>query len=629
MKLLKKILAVQIIATLILPSINAYAALNLSNLDEGEKYEKIKNTPISMYSNEIEDDNYIKPELKEKAEVLKEATTLVPKTDSKYEVVKVFEDGEYYFVDDTNDYEEAKEQADKIGSYTKNGQAVTSAVVSDDGKVTYSPNGVGRVRKSINGVIDTKFNVVTDVYSSSSMLSASNYINHGYIDDVALLETTSNAAKIQFSAATGWVYKDSGSGNYDLEVVPLNLYKNPSYYSVDKGILQHFISKDITSTTQSGSILSLGVAPSYLKEGKKYLSFDGIYFYEITTNEQAYINLCSDLQEGSKTRSVNANNPQYNYYNYLPFRTKTTYTAAEIDSYIDANSEPTSKLRGIGKYLIACENDYGVNALLTLGVAINESARGMSDYAQNRNNLFGLNAKDNDLGNTNIYKSIEACIVDFTKNYISLGYADCNDWRGNGAMLGNKNVGVNVKYASDAYWGDKAAALAFQIDYALSGKNINNLRDLDNYALVRYTGKNTIVNKEGNLLYGITEGKVMRYIPVGATAALNQKGVVDFNGKKAYEINAERNDTNDIINITGDYDFNQKGYANTDNTVLINKPKKHSTVYKLEDVNGDGTMSILDLSMVATSYNKDNYDFDLNDDGIVDLFDLVRVSKEI
>ncbi|MEG0613992.1 MAG: hypothetical protein RR486_15955, partial [Clostridium sp.] len=86
MKLLKKILAVQIVATLILPSINAYAALNLSNLDEGEKYEKIKNTPISMYSNQVEEEVYIKPELKEKAEVLKEATTLVPKTDSKYEV---------------------------------------------------------------------------------------------------------------------------------------------------------------------------------------------------------------------------------------------------------------------------------------------------------------------------------------------------------------------------------------------------------------------------------------------------------------------------------------------------------------------------------------------------------------
>lgn len=629
MKLLKKILALQITVALILPSVNAYATINLQNLNEGEKYEKIKNTPISMYSNEIEGDDYSKPELKEKAEVLKEATTLVPKTNSKYEVVKVFDDGEYYFAYDTNDYEEAKNQADKIGSYTKNGQAVTSAVVSDDGKVTYSPNGVGRVRKSIKGVIETAFMANTKVYSNSSMTSESNYINHGYIDDVALLETTSTAAKIQFSAATGWVYKDNGSGNYDLEVVPLNLYKNPSYYSVNKGMLQHFISDDITSTTQSGRTISIGVAPSYLKEGKKYLSFDGAYFYEITTNDQAYINLCSDLQEGSNKRAVNPNDGEYNYYNYLPFRTKTTYTAEELDSYINANTDAKSKLRGIGKYLIKSENDYGVNALLTLGVAINESGWGMSKNAQEKNNLFGLEAYDNDLGSASSYKSVEACIVDFTRNNISLGYADCNDWRGNGAMLGNKDVGVNRKYASDAYWGEKAAALAFQIDYALSAKNINNLRDLDNYALVRYTGKNTIVNKDGNLLYGITEGKVMRYIPVGATAALNQKGIVDFNGKKAYEINAERNDTNDIINITGDYDFNQKGYANTDNIVLINKPKKHSTVYKLEDVNGDGTMSILDLSMVATSYNKDNYDLDLNDDGIVDLFDLVRVSKEI
>ena len=54
-----------------------------------------------------------------------------------------------------------------------------------------------------------------------------------------------------------------------------------------------------------------------------------------------------------------------------------------------------------------------------------------------------------------------------------------------------------------------------------------------------------------------------------------------------------------------------------------------------EDVNKDGVVDTLDLSLVGLSYNTTsddenfNVDIDINKDGIVDIFDLVLISKKM
>lgn len=54
----------------------------------------------------------------------------------------------------------------------------------------------------------------------------------------------------------------------------------------------------------------------------------------------------------------------------------------------------------------------------------------------------------------------------------------------------------------------------------------------------------------------------------------------------------------------------------------------------IEDINGDGNIDLLDLSLVALKYNLQNTDngfdekCDLNKDGIIDIFDLVYISKK-
>ena len=107
---------------------------------------------------------------------------------------------------------------------------------------------------------------------------------------------------------------------------------------------------------------------------------------------------------------------------------------------------------------------------------MNESAGGTSQKALEKNNLFGINATDSNPNNASAYASPNDSIVDFSKNYISNGYSNPSDWRYNGATLGNKNRGVNVRYASDPFWGEKAASYAYRIDRYLSN-GTSNLRD--------------------------------------------------------------------------------------------------------------------------------------------------------
>lgn len=69
------------------------------------------------------------------------------------------------------------------------------------------------------------------------------------------------------------------------------------------------------------------------------------------------------------------------------------------------------------------------------------------------------------------------------------------------------------------------------------------------------------------------------------------------------------------------------------NLLLENKDKVKDN--KNSDVNGDGVIDILDISLIAAKYNKKltsddwNEKLDINNDNIIDMFDLVLVSKKV
>ena len=182
----------------------------------------------------------------------------------------------------------------------------------------------------------------------------------------------------------------------------------------------------------------------------------------------------------------------YQYFNYLPVRTVTNYTAEELDSYINhalaqrealykSNNErhvrykdatKNSKLLGLGTALKEAEKNARINALLILGIAINESDFGMSSKALTKNNLFGINAVDSNPDQADSFKTPQDSIKALTGQYFNEKYLNITRaFYANGGALGNKAFGINVRYASDPHWGQKNASYMYQADQFLGGKD--------------------------------------------------------------------------------------------------------------------------------------------------------------
>ena len=187
--------------------------------------------------------------------------------------------------------------------------------------------------------------------------------------------------------------------------------------------------------------------------------------------------------------AINENSPFYNYYQYLSFRSNSNYNAQTLDNYTNNNGGSGGKLVNTGQYFNAVRNKYGVNGTLQYVMGIHESGWGKSSIAMNKNNLFGINATDSNPGqDANQFKSVEDCIYTHAQRYISWGYTDpLDDWRYFGAHVGNKGSGMNVKYASDPFWGEKVAGWYYRLDQA------NGMKDYNSYIIGVKTA-NKVVN---------------------------------------------------------------------------------------------------------------------------------------
>ena len=311
---------------------------------------------------------------------------------------------------------------------------------------------------------NTKGNAVTNYADETNGISG--YTNGAYGADAAYLGTTSDG-KIRFmlSGVTGTV---SAS---EVELVDYSaVADNVSYYTVSSGRLLHYISQNLE--TAPASAINNGTAPSYLNEGGKYYSYDGHYFYT------DYSVMLTDYQQGTNGASaVNAGNPFNNYFQFLDMNLSTSYTGDELDSMLsaamtNAGVDPaSSKLTGTGNSFVKYQNTYSVNALLSLGIAINESAWGRSNICLTKNNIFGLNAVDSSPGDAYAFSSIDDCIREFMNYQMANAYLKDGQWSNHGEYLGNKGGGINVSYASDPYWGEKAAAHAWNLDTLGGGKD--------------------------------------------------------------------------------------------------------------------------------------------------------------
>ena len=354
------------------------------------------------------------------------------------EVTAMDEEGNIYEIADT-DGTVSEEVSEEAAEEETNGITLFSARSVENKVVNFN----------------TKGNATTNYTDSNGK---SGYTNGAYGADAAYLGTTSDGnIKFMLAGVTGTV---SAS---DVELVDYSTVADRvSYYKVSGGRLIHYISQNLNNAPSS--TIDNGPAPSYLSQDTKYYSYDGHYFYT------DYGVMLSDYQSGCNGDSaVNSGNRFENYFQFLDMNSSTGYSADELNTILNdtlqsKGKNSSSKLWDAGNLFVKYQNTYGVNALLSVGIAINESGWGTSSISQNKNNLFGLNAQDSNVGNASSYYSVESCIIDFMKNWMAGGYLNDASWKNFGEFLGNKGEGINVKYASDPYWGEKAAAHAWTLD---------------------------------------------------------------------------------------------------------------------------------------------------------------------
>ena len=370
------------------------------------------------------------------------------KTNAEYEVALAYEDGTYIFYKKATTLEEAKSIANDIKNQYV-GQNIIPVVINQKGIIEYATNAIGRIVKIGDGISENATNFTVKLYKDSYKKNEYTYINNGYIDDVPILDETETMVKLEVAGFIGWMEKEDSQGINILKV-PINQAKNLSYYQNENGQLIHYISANVEGNT--GSKRSIGRAPSFMNSGVKYYSYDGNYFY--TDIEK----LISDAKSNNHNNAVNSNNIFYNYYQYLSLRSKASYTAEDINTYFAKNTPTDSVLRNTGEYFIKAQSKYGVNASAMVGIAMNESGKGTSTIAKTKNNIFGINAVDSNSNGANYFNSIEDCIDTFATEYMTNGYLNPKSWKYYSGHLGNKNLGCNVKYASDPYWGEKSSS---------------------------------------------------------------------------------------------------------------------------------------------------------------------------
>ena len=217
--------------------------------------------------------------------------------------------------------------------------------------------------------------------------------------------------------------------------------------------------------------VAIGIKADWMVDGATYYSYDFNNFY---TDR-----LCTNLA-----------GTYYNYYQYLPLRSKTNITAAQLNAYL-ATKKSTGVMLNAGNLFLNAEDTYGANALLVYAIACQESSYGTSSFAVERYNLFGINAVDSDPSQAYTFTTVEACIDDMTGWFLR-GYMNINDTRFFGSNLGDKGSGFNVKYASDPYWGVQIAAIAYSIDKSA------NLVDYNYYSVGVINEYNVAVKSAAN-----------------------------------------------------------------------------------------------------------------------------------
>ena len=260
------------------------------------------------------------------------------------------------------------------------------------------------------------------IYSESGDILS--YVNQGSIVTYDGSKSKGIRLAVSISGLSGYMNQsDLALVEEESEFIP--------HYTTDGRFLYHELSP----------YTSIRVAPhtSAMKIGKKYYSKDGEHFDGFTIKNRF---LFKNLTE------------------------PTNYSADELNRVYSMMNIRNSRLAGKGAIFKEAEKRYGVNALYLMAHSALESAWGRSQIANDKNNFFGIAAYDTSPYDSakkfdDVDKGILGAAKWIRENYIDRGRDH----------LGNKATGMNVRYASDPYWGEKIASIMMNINSRLGGKD--------------------------------------------------------------------------------------------------------------------------------------------------------------
>ena len=290
------------------------------------------------------------------------------------------------------------------------------------------------------------------------------YTNGCYGNDAAFVDISDDGNEVRFRQAgvDGWAAVDEVTlHNYydENDVASIN------HYTATSHLLTHKITTNIAESSYANE-LSMG--ETGLKD-HAYYSYDGHYFYS------TFEDMIDDYRKGSHERAANKE-AFYNYYQFLPHRSISRYAADDInwyvENYLGFASSSQSLLYDSGAWFIEAQKRYGTNAIMMFALAMNESDFGRSAIAREKKNLFGHAAYDDSPSQSaSGYKSVRESILAHAEKYLQNSYLNPLSDLYHGGFFGDKAGGMNVRYASDPYWGEKAADFYRTFDMVMQGRD--------------------------------------------------------------------------------------------------------------------------------------------------------------
>lgn len=388
--------------------------------------------------------------------------------DGIYHIVSIEQDGSYTILEDIDTYAQAKVR------YTLKKRSYDNLAITYGTSFLTVEQGVVEFATGKSCELNITF--------TNDENGEQGYTNGCYGIDAAFLEYNPTTQKVKFrlSGVNGW------ADAQDVTIYPIEQVKNVSSFTVKDGVLRHHLASSLSSSAYN-NVLQLGAAPQQLQENVTYYSYDTHYFYD------DYAKMVEDYRKNSHGQAINAQYPYYNYYQYMHHRSTTSYALQDIDTYLQETLGLQQTIRGFydkDNYIhdiltqslllqgeeafFQYQNQFGTNAVMMLSLALNESALGRSYLSFTRNNLFGHAAYDSAVEeNASRYASVGGSVYSHALHYLCNTYMNPAQFQFHGGYFGNKAGGMNVSYASDPYWGEKAAQYYYEIDHALGDQDNN------------------------------------------------------------------------------------------------------------------------------------------------------------